>query len=85
MPNLEVDRFHLPEGKGIKGIPHTPGTREYLACERGTLVVTAGGRQWRLEAGDVVAFRGDQKHSYANPGDVEAVAYSVVAIAPGPG
>jgi hypothetical protein len=30
----------------------------------------------------VVVFRGDQRHSYRNPGRVAAVAYSVVAFAP---
>jgi hypothetical protein len=29
----------------------------------------------------VVAFRGDQRHSYLNPGARPAVAYSVVIIA----
>jgi hypothetical protein len=32
--------------------------------------------------GDVVVFRGDQKHSYENPGDRTAVGYSVVLLAP---
>jgi len=35
-----------------------------------------------LEPGDVVVFRGDQRHSYRNPGRSKAVAYSVVALAP---
>jgi len=85
VPNLEVDRFFLPTGKRMTGAPHTPGTREYLACERGVVEVAVSGQIWKLEPGDVVVFRGDQKHSYRNAGDVDAVAYSVVAIAPAPG
>lgn len=32
--------------------------------------------------GDVVVFRGDQRHGYHNPGRDEAIAYSVIAFAP---
>ena len=37
---------------------------------------------WTLTPGDVVVFRGDQKHGYRNPGATATVAYSVVAFAP---
>jgi len=78
---MEIDRFELPPRAKVTGIPHTPGTREYLTCEAGTIVLVASGEEYRLEAGDVVAFRGDQRHSYANPGTKPAIAYSVVVIA----
>ena len=81
IPGMEIDRFELPPRTKVTGIPHTPGTREYLTCESGQLVLVASGEQYELEAGDVVAFRGDQRHSYANPGPRAAVAYSVVVIA----
>ena len=35
-----------------------------------------------LEVGDLVVFRGDQRHGYYNPGRDEAVAYSVIAFVP---
>jgi XRE family transcriptional regulator, regulator of sulfur utilization len=41
----------------------------------------AAGETFRLGPGDVVVFRGDQKHSYANLGRQRAVAYSVVVLA----
>jgi hypothetical protein len=41
------------------------------------------GEQTSLGAGDVVVFRGDQRHSYRNPGARTAVGYSVVLLAPG--
>jgi transcriptional regulator with XRE-family HTH domain len=81
LPGMEIDRMELPPGSRMTGIPHTPGTREYLVCEAGEIQLTAAGERWHLHAGDVVAFRGDQKHSYANPGDAPAIGYSVVAIA----
>jgi quercetin dioxygenase-like cupin family protein len=65
----------------MTGVPHTPGTREYLMCETGELVLVASGEEYRLAAGDVVAFRGDQRHSYVNPSARPSIAYSVVVIA----
>jgi len=79
---LEIDRMELPPGASMAGIPHTPGTREYLTCERGQIELSTGGSAWTLSPGDVVVFRGDQKHGYRNPGTTVTVAYSVVAFAP---
>jgi hypothetical protein len=39
---------------------------------------------WRLW-GDVVVFRGDQRHSYLNPARRPAVGYSVVMLRPADG
>lgn len=82
---LELERLELPPLASMAGVPHTPGTREYLTCEAGQIELSAGGATWQLEPGDVVVFRGDQKHGYHNPGRSPAVAYSVVAFAPVPG
>jgi transcriptional regulator with XRE-family HTH domain len=82
IPGLEIDRMELPPGAQMKGIPHTHGTREYLTCERGRVELRASGELWELSRGDVVAFRGDQRHSYRNPARDVAIAYSVVALAP---
>jgi transcriptional regulator with XRE-family HTH domain len=81
IPGMEIDRMHLPPGARMNGIPHTPGTTEYLTCESGRIVLVASGEQYELAPGDVVVFRGDQRHSYANPGDKAAVGYSVVVLA----
>jgi quercetin dioxygenase-like cupin family protein len=78
---MAIDRFELPPSGRMAGVPHTPGTREYLTCEAGEIVLTAAGEQWHLHPGDVVAFRGDQRHGYANPGKKAAVGYSVVVLA----
>ena len=55
-----------------------------LACERGTMELSASGERFLLAAGDVVVFRGDQKHGYANVGAGTAVGYSVVVLRPVP-
>jgi len=79
---LEIERMELPPRASMAGVPHTAGTREYLTCERGQIELAAGGATFALEPGDVVVFRGDQKHGYRNPGTTAAIAYSVVAFAP---
>ena len=81
IPGMEMDRMELPPRSTLVGVPHTPGTREYLTCERGQIVLVAAGERWELAHGDVVAFRGDQRHSYANPGTTAAIGYSVVVLA----
>jgi len=85
IPGMIIERIQLPRGSSMTGVPHTAGTREYLTCERGTLMLSAGGQRWQLATGDVVVFRGDQRHAYANPGEVPAVGYSVVILAPAVG
>jgi quercetin dioxygenase-like cupin family protein len=81
IPGMEIDRMELPPGARMNGIPHTPGTTEYLMCEVGELTLVAAGDQWTLSPGDVVVFRGDQRHSYGNSGEKVAVGYSVVVLA----
>lgn len=80
IPGLELERMQFPPGAAFAGVPHTPGTREYFTCETGTVELSAGGEKWRLGPGDVVVFRGDQRHGYRNPGRSTAVAYSVVSL-----
>jgi transcriptional regulator with XRE-family HTH domain len=82
LPGIVLERMELPPRSSMVGVPHMAGTREYLACEAGKIVLTAAGERWELAAGDVVVFRGDQRHAYANPGGTTAVGYSVVLLAP---
>jgi transcriptional regulator with XRE-family HTH domain len=82
IPGMAIDRMHMPAGGRLVGVPHTPGTREYLTCESGALVLTVSGETFTLAPGDVVVFRGDQRHAYHNPGKQAAVGYSVVVLAP---
>lgn len=77
IPGVVVERMAFEPGSTLPGVPHTPGTREYLTCERGRIELIASGQRTCLEPGDVVVFRGDQKHAYRSL-DGEAVAYSVV-------
>jgi transcriptional regulator with XRE-family HTH domain len=80
LPGMSLERLDLPPRSSFVGMPHTPGTKEYLACETGTIVLAAAGRKWTLGPGDVLAFLGDQRHSYANPTLEPAVGYSAVLL-----
>lgn len=83
IPGLEISRLELEPGGQLQGVPHTPGTREYLTCERGRMQLVASGERWELGPGDALVFRGDQPHSYRNPDRRRAaVAVSVVCFAP---
>ena len=82
LPGLDISRIELEAGGHMNGVPHTPGTREYLACETGRLELAASGEVWELGPGDTLVFRGDQPHTYRNPGRRVAVGISVVAFAP---
>jgi len=82
IPGMEIDRIELAAGARMTGVPHRPGTREYLACERGRLTLWTSGERYELAPGDVAAFDGDQPHSYGNEGATVAVGFSVVALAP---
>ena len=80
---LEIARMELAPGGQLSGIPHTPGTREYLFCESGRLELHASGERWELGPGEVLVFRGDQRHGYRNPDARRgALAISVVCFAP---
>ena len=80
IPGVLIDRMEIPAGGRIPGVPHMPGTREYFTCESGEVVLAVSGEQWTVGPGDVLVFRGDQRHSYRNRGNVAAVGYSVVLL-----
>jgi XRE family transcriptional regulator, regulator of sulfur utilization len=80
LPGMALERIELPPRASFPGVPHTPGTKEYLACESGAIILGVAGRKFALGPGDVVAFLGDQRHSYANAGRVVAVGYSAILL-----
>ena len=79
---LEISRMQFDPGGRMVGVPHTSGTREYLTCESGQVELIVSGEHWLLETGDMIAFRGDQRHSYHNPDTAHSsVALAVVCFA----
>jgi quercetin dioxygenase-like cupin family protein len=79
---MELDRMELQPGGRMGGVPHTRNTKEYLICISGETEVMVSGAKYRVSAGDVFAFSGDQPHSYFNPGKTKSECVSVVVLAP---
>jgi len=63
---------------------HTPGTRELVQVQQGTVTVEIADQPVTLKAGDAVAFGGDVAHSYANPG-MQPARFSLAVFEPGVG
>ena len=79
---LEIDKLELDPASSMGGTPHTPGTKEYLHCLEGELHVLVAGEVYRVTRGSVLAFPGDQPHSYRNRGSHPALAVSIVVPVP---
>ncbi len=63
---------------------HTPGTKELLQVQQGTVTVEVADQSVTLDAGDAVAFPGDVAHAYANPG-TQPARFSLAVFEPGVG
>jgi transcriptional regulator with XRE-family HTH domain len=83
LPAMDIDRMTVPPGSKMIGVPHTQGTQEYFICEVGTVRLITAGETFEVGPGDVVSFRGDQRHSYESAWPKDSVAYSVVVLAKG--
>ena len=82
IPGTEVDRMEISVGGRISGVPHVSQTKEYLIGVQGEVQVNIATEKFVVRAGDVLAFPGDQPHSYHNIGTTKAVCLSVVMMAP---
>ena len=82
IPGMELDRLELLPGARMGGVPHVPNSKEYSVCIRGVVQIAVGGIKYNLQEGDVLAFPGDQAHSYFNLGSSKSACISVVVIAP---
>ena len=79
---IEIDRVEIKPNSTMGGKPHIGGSKEYLMTLAGELVVSVAGEDHTVRAGDVLAFPGDQRHSYRNPSSKRAEALSVVLPMP---
>jgi XRE family transcriptional regulator, regulator of sulfur utilization len=82
IPGMHIDRMEFEPGGKLAGTPHINGTKEYMTCLQGEITVRVGGQTFRVQKGDVLAFPGDQSHSYENTGESRAICVSVVVLAP---
>jgi transcriptional regulator with XRE-family HTH domain len=81
---LELWDWTLAPGDHHTSVAHTPGTKELLQVQQGTITVEVADRSVTLDTGDAVAFPGDVAHSYANPG-TQPARFSLAVFEPGVG
>jgi transcriptional regulator with XRE-family HTH domain len=81
---LELWDWTLGPGDRHLSEAHTPGTKELLQVQQGTITVEVADQSVTLEAGDAVAFPGEVPHSYANPG-TQPARFSLAVFEPGVG
>ena len=82
-PWVEVYELKLSARSSHRTEPHAPGTRELVVVLSGCMHLEVGSSSYDLEAGDSLAFRADQVHSYGNPGSSEARAHNVIMYSRG--
>ncbi len=75
---LEVDYVEIAPGLTMAGHPHLAGAKEYLSVLQGEVTVHVAGEAFAVKKGDVLAFPGDQMHSYRNDRRSAALALSIV-------
>jgi transcriptional regulator with XRE-family HTH domain len=82
IPGMHIDRMEFQPRARMGGTPHIQGTKEYMTCLQGEVTVRTAGHVFVVGKGDVLAFPGDQPHSYENSGQGRAACISVVVLAP---
>jgi transcriptional regulator with XRE-family HTH domain len=88
LPGVEFEFMRTTIDPGVDAgsfDPHAPGSREYVAIERGRLRLTINGAPILLEAGDSICYDGDCHHGFANPGPEPCVYYLAMDVATGHG
>ena len=81
---LELWDWTLGPGDRHVSEAHTPGTKELLQVQQGTITVEVADQSVVLDTGDAVAFPGEVAHSYTNPG-TEPARFSLAVFEPGVG
>lgn len=79
---LEIDRLEFDAEAVMGGQPHLPGTKEYLTVLQGEVMVYVAGETFAVSKGDLLAFSGDQAHSYRNATRSKSIALSIVIPVP---
>lgn len=70
--------FHLRAQGVYPGVPHPPGSEEYLHVLQGEVDLDVAGEHLILKRGETAAFHGNVRHTYHNPGQTES--WAVVTI-----
>lgn len=81
---MELWDWTLGPGDRHPSEAHTPGTRELVQVQQGSMTVEIAGEPVALEAGDAVSFPGDVAHAFANSSGQPA-RYTLAVFEPGVG
>jgi transcriptional regulator with XRE-family HTH domain len=81
---VELWDWTLGPGDHHRSEAHTPGTKELVQVQSGTITFTVGGEAATLNAGDAMAFGGDVEHWYGNDGP-EPARFILTVLEPGVG
>jgi transcriptional regulator with XRE-family HTH domain len=87
LPGVEFEFMRTTLQPGVDaGVfsPHAPGSREYVAVERGTLRLTLDGEVHLLRSGDSIYYEGDCEHGFANPGRTPCHYYLAMDVSGAP-
>src|SRR3989442_13817882 len=79
---LQIDRMEFPPGAYMVGVPHTPGTREYLTGEIGKVQLSVAGTTRGMGTGFVLVFCVKHKHAIRNLNSRMTAAHMVLALLP---
>jgi XRE family transcriptional regulator, regulator of sulfur utilization len=83
LPGVEFEFMRTTLGPSVDAgmfLPHARRSREYVAVEKGTLVLSLDGETHTLNAGDSIYYDGDCMHGFRNPGRVPCVYYLAMDV-----
>ena len=83
LPGVEFELMRTTLGPSVDAgifLPHARGSREYVAVEKGRLLLALDGEMHTLNAGDSIYYDGDCMHGFANPGGVPCVYYLAMDV-----
>lgn len=78
--SFELETLELMPSEVMAGMPHREGTREYFHCLQGRFQIVVSSQVFEILPRQVLAFRGDQKHSYKNLDKGRSIGISAVLI-----
>jgi XRE family transcriptional regulator, regulator of sulfur utilization len=82
---IEIDVVEVQPSGALKATAHKTGTREFVICNSGHLLVTVADEEAELGPGDVAAYRADQKRVYRAKGRQRVTGTRIVTPGSVPG
>ncbi len=87
LPGVEFEFMRTTLDPGVDAgvfLPHAPGSREYVAVEAGSLLLTLDDIPYELRAGDSIYYNGDCRHGFRNGRRVPCVYYLAMDVSGDP-